>query len=292
MAVVSALTKKKPQKKAPLKIDPTIRKNPGSWASTYKPATTYKPPQTTATGAQQVPAANLQQVGTIAATKSIPPPQTLQSTSDRLSVGSTWDTTRGGINRQALELLRQYGDPNLHGIQYDANGNPVDLGPQVQDPNSILATIGRNQETQRKTLQNQYNAQGGFFSGAHLGAQEENTAEMDRERAKALSDYQSAIAQLGEALSGARNDWQTGLRNADIQDILDAAKNPPAAEQAATGPAGAPDPSMPGFYFAPPNIAALNNADLSAKQARALGFKLADGWHLTVRNGRIKISRY
>lgn len=175
-----------------------------------------------------------------------PPPATPQSASDRITLGQNWDTSRTSINRQLAEALRAYGGEGMQQRQVDASGALVDAGPSVQDPNSAMATLMRNLGIQSEAQNVNANAQNNFFSGFNQKAQQDLTDQNNRDKEAAFTAYQQALGTLTDQLSGARTDWQTGLRNADIADAEAANANQPDPRDAAPAASGAPPGPAPG----------------------------------------------
>lgn len=162
----------------------------------------------------------------------IRPPQTLQSASDRLGVNANFGNAITDINTNLMTAARKYGGmPNV--IQYDNAGNPVSTALGAEDPNSALATIGRNQTTQEEYLRNKNNVENNFFSGFHQKQQADQLSDTDRQRAAAYQEFLDSQAQLQQLLLESRTERETGLRNADIADWEAAAAREPEPGQAA-----------------------------------------------------------
>lgn len=178
-------------------------------------------------------------------------PPTLQGESARIDAGADYGTTLAGVNRGLMEAALRYGGtPQVQQFGYDPTGGDTStlLGITTNpDDNSAMSTIAREEKLAAKGIDQSQNAQNTFFSSNRLGALSENQSTAGRRREDALREYNAAVAELVGNLMSARDNRESGIRNAGITDIQAAESvEPPAAV-----PQPIPEKSKPkaGFQF-------------------------------------------
>jgi hypothetical protein len=184
-----------------------------------------------------------------------PPPQSLQSASDRTDIRENYGQGMNDINRGIFNAALAYGGvDNVQQFGFDPTGADTSTSLGVtHNPadNSALSVIARNLTAQDKNIDETAGAQNTFFSSNRLTDLQNTNDEADRQRAAAKKDYEDSMATYISNLTGLRRERDTGLRNADISDITAASAVPPENQQgaapvdtpappAATAPAAAP----------------------------------------------------
>jgi len=200
----------------------------------------------------------------------------------------TYENTIATGNRQLRDLAFAYGGaPSVQQFGYsvpDPRSVGIDTSSQLaateNDPNSAVATIGRNLTEGIRTSGEQHGTTNTFLSGMRLRDENLLTEDATRQRAKAGTDYASAVQDIIDATQGARTGRNTAIKGALADDTI-AAQARAAAQQAPAPPLGAMGARgiQDGSYH-------LN----AAKQLGVLGNK---DWHLPagttikVQNGNV-----
>lgn len=130
------------------------------------------------------------------------------------------------INRQLLQAALKYGgDPTA--ALYNLEGSISPTAVQTNDPNSSLAQIARAQKDNTKSMEDALTQNNTFFSGMHLTQQQDINDQESRDKSQALRDYQDAVAQLQGGFATANAGYNSELRNANLDDINQAASYEP-----------------------------------------------------------------
>jgi hypothetical protein len=191
-----------------------------------------------------LPAApSIQAVPTITPPAMGPPPQSLQSASDRIDITQQYGQGMNDINRGIYDAALAYGGENkVQQFGYDPTGSDtssaLDVAHSAAD-NSALSVINRNLAATNKNIDETAGAQNTFFSSNRLADLQTQNSEADRQRIAAKKQYDDAIATYISNLTGLRSSRDSGLRNADISDIAAATANAPIPEQASSVPEAA-----------------------------------------------------
>lgn len=200
-------------------------------------------------------APSLQAVPTVTPAAVGPPPQSLQTASDRTSIREGYGQGMNDINRGIFNAALAYGGvDNAQQFGYDPTGADTSTNVGVfHDPadNSALSVIARNLTAQDKNIDETSGAQNTFFSSNRLTDLQNTNSEADRQRAAAKKDYEDAISTYVSNLTGLRTDRDTGLRNADIADITAASAVAPENQQASPPPPDADPAAAAGPAAAP-----------------------------------------
>lgn len=170
-------------------------------------------------------------------------PQQLTTASDRTSINEGYGLGVADINRNILDAAMRYGGAGSV-TQYGLNGNTsLNVG---NNDNSALSAIQRNEVAGTQNIDEGANADNTFFSSRRLTDLQKNNDEAARQRAQAKMDYDKAMGDYASSAIGLRTQRDTGLRNADIADLMAAQaiaptnqipQELPPAEEAAADPA-------------------------------------------------------
>lgn len=174
-----------------------------------------------------------------------PPMPSLQSTQDRIAARNDFSGAMGNINQQLRNLAANYGgvDKILQfGFNPDAwdRNNPngmfssSELGVQANQPGSTLETLLRQLNSTKQGVNEAATAGNTFFSGKRINDLGIADTEYAGQVAQARRDYEAAVAQLMDAMTGAQGTLSSNLNNADIADI--GAANATNPEAQASGP--------------------------------------------------------
>lgn len=174
--------------------------------------------------------------GTPAVRPSGPPSPGLDTQQQRLMARQGFAFDMGDINRRLMEAAMNYG--NLDKVtQYglDPQGHDTSsLASVTKNPNSVWANIGRYQQEHDRSINEDLNNRGSFFSGANLVQHQNLNDDVSRQHSQAALDWSSTEAQLLDAILQARAGRDNSLMNADLQDL---------AAAAARAPVGNPGPA-------------------------------------------------
>lgn len=154
----------------------------------------------------------------------------------RTDAQTNYGLTVNDINRQLLQAAMRYGGDPMAAL-YNLSGSITPTAVQTDDPNSALATIARTMKDNTKSLQDELTQNNTFFSGMHLTRQQDVNDQADRDKAEAYRQYQDAVAQLQSGFAQANAGYNSELRNANLDDIAQAASYEPAGN--AQAPVGA-----------------------------------------------------
>jgi hypothetical protein len=154
------------------------------------------------------------------------PLESLEGATMRQQARDTYGFDLPDINHELLMAALGYGGaPTVEqeGWTYDpATRRAIDnsyLTSVNQDPNSVIANIGRDFTTKTRGIQEGMNDAGSFYSGAHQFAQGELESDIGRQRLKAKNDFDQAMYTLHRRLMQARYGRDTQLGGATQKDI-------------------------------------------------------------------------
>lgn len=225
-------------------VPPKGRLRPGSMG--------YTPPRPPA-----APAAQYTPVGPTAPTapRAIAPPQTASSVAMRANAEQGLMGANNNYRDSLFRAIMGLGDPSQF-AKYQAD--PMFAGYNfAQDPNSVFASLQRQETEGLKGIDESANAGNTFFSGNRLTDRQNLTNETDYQRLGASTDFLENLRQLAGALTGAQGDYRQGIGDADQLDIdaaLQAARDNRAASPGAP-PKGIPTGPAKGVARTTPPVA-------------------------------------
>lgn len=180
----------------------------------------------------------------------VPSPATPGPTSTALRANATSALGLAqGQNRDSIfRALMQLGDPTQFG-QYQ--NNPNFAGYQfAQDPNSVFASLGRQETKGLQDVDQGTLAGNTFFSGRRLQDRQDLSDEANRQRLAGTTSFLDDLRNFAATLGGANNQYRQDMADADQSDI-DAAleRDRVAREEASVGssPVAGPNPTVPGM---------------------------------------------
>jgi hypothetical protein len=167
-------------------------------------------------------------------------PLTPASAAARSGADEQYGITEGDAHQSLYRAALQYGDPGIL-QQYG------DYGPVVDNPNSDLSTIARNEALQHTNLGNAMNAQNLYFSGTNQKGQTAVSTEAGKQRSDAYQRFKDAEQRLLTAISTGLAKKRDVYRTTGADDIAAALSMPPQPVGTAPGdkklPAGNKTPS-------------------------------------------------
>jgi hypothetical protein len=155
-------------------------------------------------------------------------PLTPASAAARSGADESYGIAEGDAHQSLYRAALQYGDPDVLQL-YSA------YGPVVDNPNSDLATIQRNEGLQHINLGNQMNANNLYFSGTNQKGQESLSTEASRQRTNAYQRWKDAEQRLLTAIATAGAKRNDVYRTTGADDIATALAQPPQATGTAPG---------------------------------------------------------
>lgn len=174
-------------------------------------------------------------------------PLTPGSAAQRADAEQGWGNAQTEYGNSIYRAALQYGDPAIL-AQYGQ------YGPVVDNPNSDLSTINKEEGTQRVSTNNSLNNQNLFFSGVNQKAQNAITEGASGRRAGAYQKFKDSEQKLLEILARARTARDTVYRDTGASDITADLAQPPQPTGPAAGDVG-------GEYVGPgPDVGAVGPA--------------------------------
>jgi hypothetical protein len=147
-------------------------------------------------------------------------PLTPASAAARTGADEQYGITEGDAHQSLYRAALQYGDPSIL-QQYG------DYGPVVDNPNSDLSTIVRNEALQHTNLGNAMNAQNLYFSGTNQKGQTAVSTEAGKQRSDAYQRFKDAEQRLLTAISTGLAKKRDVYRTTGADDITTALSMPP-----------------------------------------------------------------
>lgn len=169
-------------------------------------------------------------------------PLSMQEQDARNRAQSAYGTARAGIGQGLYEAALRYGSPEAITSLNQSWGG--ELGPAVQNPNSALATILRQEGQGIEQSGLAQNANNTFFSGLHLKADQNIRDQAARDRLTAQQEYEQAQSGFLQQLRQAE-DERSGIISSTGASAIDRllAREPIPGSQT---------PSPPSSPFTPP----------------------------------------
>ncbi len=146
-----------------------------------------------------------------------PAPRTAASEIMRANAGQGLGLAQNNWRDQVFQAAMGLGDENIFN---QLKADPQFAGYQFAvDPNSIMATLGRQEQEGLKSVDEERNAGNTFFSGLRLNDRNDLSSDFSRQRSGALGDYGKALTEYARALAGSQGKYNQGMGDADIYDI-------------------------------------------------------------------------
>lgn len=170
------------------------------------------------------------------------PPETAGAHAIRANAQQALTAANTGYLDSVWRSAMDLGDPTIFA---QLQADPRFAGYQfTQDPNSLFASLARDEEQGLRDTGVGYNQNNAFYSGFRLQDEQKLRDEMGRQRLGGGTQYTDALRQFASALGAAQSDYGLAMGEADQMDI-DAAlaaepedRTPGAASQQATGNTG------------------------------------------------------
>jgi hypothetical protein len=163
-------------------------------------------------------------------------PLTPASAAARTGADEQLGITTGDVHQSLYRAALGYGDQGIL-QQYG------DYGPVVDNPNSDLSTIARNEALQHTNLGNAMNAQNLFFSGTNQKGQTSVVNEAAKQRSDAYQRFKDAEQRLLTSLATAQAKKRDVYRTTGADDIAAALALPPQPIGTAEGDTPLPKPA-------------------------------------------------